>query len=282
MKADATRYRFTLIELLGKPGEGKSDATPTCPTKPWRRRKTRASLFTLIELLVVIAIIAILASMLLPALNHARGKARAIVCVNNQKQLAISMAMYADDFEGHFPTSNNQTKVSWDDNLAGYDGRQALPLGGANVNTLALATYGRDYDQLYRCPTQDQLATLATRNYVLNGWYPGSPNDNLGIIWHAPAVYSQTISRVSKPSETIALLERPKSERLGKAYRDLRNAGHQKSDFIDNGVAMPHGPIRSNYLMVDGHVEGIDFWNTLWPYGATVSDVRDSMWDAQR
>ena len=76
--------------------------------------KNRNIGFTLIELLVVIAIIAILAAILFPVFARAREKARQTACTSNQRQIATSILMYAQDHEEVLPSSStiwNDIKV---------------------------------------------------------------------------------------------------------------------------------------------------------------------------
>jgi prepilin-type N-terminal cleavage/methylation domain-containing protein len=83
-----------------------------------KKRFSRSSGFTLIELLVVIAIIAILAAILFPVFARARDKAHQTTCLSNQRQLAATIQMYAQDHEETlFPSGS----ASWSTNLGGGD-----------------------------------------------------------------------------------------------------------------------------------------------------------------
>lgn len=73
--------------------------------------------FTLIELLVVIAIIALLAALLLPALALAKQEGQQAACVDNSRQQALALFMYADGNGDILPPTAfndvNGNEVDW-------------------------------------------------------------------------------------------------------------------------------------------------------------------------
>ena len=103
------------------------------------KRSYTLSHFTIIELLVVISIIVVLASLILPVLSRAKGKARAAVCLNSIKQQLTALTIYADDYGGSIvsPITDPITQATW--NLVLLN-QNYLPVGQGS-DTFVCPTY---------------------------------------------------------------------------------------------------------------------------------------------
>lgn len=224
-------------------------------------RRSAFFAFTLIELLVVIAIIAILAGILLPAMARAKEKAASIKCLNNLRQMGLSMTLYAGDYNGGFPPRESVNR--WPTQLKKYY---------VSLELLQCPTElkQRDRTQLKVNPPNVQPDD-AVRAYIINGF-----NDYFFAKGGAPnldtIIDKQVLEdRIPIPIMTIVMGE--KKTLSDNYYMDiLEGIGNQ----VDQVERSRHSTIKSrmdsnttsggaNYAFADGHAEFLRYRNSVYP-----------------
>ena len=211
--------------------------------------------FTLIELLITIAIIAILAAMILPALQKAKEKGKAIDCISSQKQLGTAILMYSSGNNDFMPMPYNYDSSSkaytiyntwWNSNLTWT----ACLLPYINGNVYSLKTMS--LPGVFRCKSEETTVKGSNDSYTTQ--MNGSSTTNYGYTrlvgplrpsWNGN-FRPRKLSRAKRP--TLSAILADQDPNCVGYYGNLSSVSQ-----IDKDLAARHGG-RTNILFADSHV----------------------------
>ena len=211
--------------------------------------------FTLIELLVVIAIIAILAGMLLPALAKAKGRAHAVACMSNTKQIMIGWLLFTGDNGDEIPPKIVANTVDWGLSESNTNSAQLV-----NSDS-TLGPYVRS-PGVYKCPADNYLSTVQRGAGWSHRVLSISANAALGgdpdIANEIPGrVYSKTfkrLSRIARPSMVFVTLDEHPDSINDAVFHTVAGRARANAVFRDLPASYHYGG-GANFSFVDGHSE---------------------------
>lgn len=223
--------------------------------------------FTLIELLIVVAIIAILAGLLLPALNLAKEKARAIKCVNNLKQCNLAIISYGHDYKEISPLTYKLGTA--DNNWNWFTTMCIFPYGRGPGKPPFVAKYLTNPDAAY-CPSS---SPASLKEFQRPFTYEGGGGDNPQTygVYLSYATNLHTGDEQPKPTNISAegdnyygnsiyynRLRYPSTHFIMSDSSSGKETGCLPLQKASSGMIRMRHARRANTAMADGHVEPLD------------------------
>lgn len=200
--------------------------------------------FTIIELLIVISIIIILASLLLPALNAAKNRARTLICVSVLKQYGMAMNNYINDYQGWIPPVS--TSLWIDGETLGMRGFLA-PYLGIRGNKPQLQMVRKKLYCIQREEIDRPSGGVSQPNYAANNWL------------------IRQMDKIGTPSRVCHLTE----------FSNEPGASWVSSSLSGHIPALPSHRDSANVLFCDGHVSTIHYKKIPCPEGNGVGTGTD-------